>query len=510
MTTSTSNAPAAPPRPPDRATDDAGGGAQDDAGAAAAVAEAPPPTTLAGRAVVALLVAALVISTLAFGTVHPWAMGLFAAGAALCALLWAADAWGARALRLSRSPMQLALAGLFAVGLVQLLPLGDHAAAGLAVEPARSLSLDPYSTRMALVQIASLLVYFAAALVFINSPARLRTVVRALIIFGAGLALFGLLQFFLNPTQIYWIRQPQFAVPFGPFINRHHFAAYMELMIGLPAGLLLSGAVKKDLIPLYAFAAVIMSVSLVATASRGGIMSLGAEIFFLVVVAALARGRGRSGGESRGGALARAGLHLAVAGVLLAGVLLYAGQELMSRTVSTFLSDNVTTNRVFFWQGAKKIIGEHPWLGAGLGSFGVAFTRHDPLNGVARLEQAHNDYLQVFADAGVVGGLLGLVFLVSLYRGGFARLSSRDAYRRGVAVGALGGCTGILVHSFVDFPLHITAAALLFLLLAALATLDGRVEEAEKTKRRRRRRTGHGHGVEGAPARAELEEHVAA
>jgi hypothetical protein len=67
------------------------------------------------------------------------------------------------------------------------------------------------------------------------------------------------------------------------------------------------------------------------------------------------------------------------------------------------------------------------------------------------------------------------------------RMQSADAFRRGVALGALSGCFAALVHSFFDFPLHTTANGLLFLTLAALATTGGRVEQA---RRRRKRKQG--------------------
>ena len=67
---------------------------------------------------------------------------------------------------------------------------------------------------------------------------------------------------------------------------------------------------------------------------------------------------------------------------------------------------------------------------------------------------------------------------------------------RGVATGALAGCFSVLVHSFFDFTLHTTANALLFLILAALATQDNRVDQGSNYRRRRRRSSSHGAELE--------------
>ena len=65
-------------------------------------------------------------------------------------------------------------------------------------------------------------------------------------VFGFCLAIFGLTQSFTSPTKVYWIRELNQSTAFGPFINRHHFAGYMELTIALPLGLLFAGAVEKE------------------------------------------------------------------------------------------------------------------------------------------------------------------------------------------------------------------------------------------------------------------------
>ena len=102
------------------------------------------------------------------------------------------------------------------------------------------------------------------------------------------------------------------------------------------------------------------------------------------------------------------------------------------------------------------------------------------------MEQAHNDYLQVLADAGIVGGLLGAWFLYLLLREGFRNVRSRDNYRRGVAMGAFTGCLAILVHSLVDFVLHITAVSVMFLTLMALLVASGRRFEGDDIAQSRR------------------------
>lgn len=436
-----------------------------------------------------VLCLAVVLSTLAFGTVHSWSLMFFHLGAGVVILLWAVDAWRSRTLRVSRNLLQLPLVGLIALGLIQLLPFGDAANSSDAVQ---SLSLDPYTTRMVVLFALSLLIYFAAALAFTDSPRRLRLVARVIIIFGTLLALGGLVQFFISPAKIYGIREPLFSVPFGPFINRHHFAGYMELALALPLGLILAGAITRDRIPLYAFAVAVMSLALVMTGSRGGIVSFVAEVVFIVVLArAGARREEKEAGKNRTARalLVRAALGVALVLTLLIGILAFGGEESLSRLVGTVNANDPTSGRVQFWQTTLGMIGEHPFLGVGLGAFAVAYTRYDAAGGAWRINQAHNDYLQALSDGGIIGAGLGLFFIVWLFRSGLARIvASSDKFRRGVALGALGGCFAALVHSLFDFTLHTTANALLFLMLAALATLDGRIADPEAIRRNSRRR----------------------
>lgn len=447
--------------------------------------------TLASRLAVLLLCVVIILSALAYGTVHYWALAVFFLGAAVMLILWVADGWILGTIRISRNVLQLPLLGMLLLGFVQLLPLRNYGSAGVSSIPfVKSLSLDPYSTRLILIQVAALFIYFAASLVFIDTPSRLRLLVRTVTIFGFLLAIFGLTQSFTT-NRVYWIRELPQSQPFGPFINRHHFAGYMELALALPLGLLFSRSLQREKRFIYLFAVGLMVVALLMTNSRGGVISLIAEIGFLAALSLFQRRhtRRRSAEEKswiRSNAT-RAGLALAVIIAVLGAVTILGGDSGLTRLLGTLNTDDPTTGRAHFWSVTIDIIKTHPILGVGLGAFSVVYTGYDSRNGLLRLEQAHNDYLQVLSDGGIVGAALGVFFVISLFRMGFARRESNDVFRRGVATGALAGCFAVLVHSFFDFTLHTPSNALLFLMLAALATMNGRVEDAPAAKQRRRR-----------------------
>ncbi|HEY0431381.1 MAG TPA: O-antigen ligase family protein [Pyrinomonadaceae bacterium] len=447
--------------------------------------------TLASRFAFLIVCLAIVMSALAYGTVHYWALAVFFLGGVTLLVLWFVDGWSLGAFRVSRNVLQLPVLGMIVLGLVQLLPLRRPQGVG-SIPPVSSLSFDPYSTRFILVQVTGLLLYLAAVLVFTDTPKRLRLLVRTIIGFGFFLALLGLTQSFTSPDKVYWIRELPQAQAFGPFINRHHFAGYMELTLALPLGLVFTGAIEKEKRFIYLFVAGLMAVALIMTNSRGGIISLVAEILFLVVTMGFRRRHKKRHSEERKprirSAAIKAGLALALVVTMFGGVVLLGGEDALTRLVGSVNTDDPTTGRAHFWAVTIDIIKTHPVIGTGLGAFGVVYTGYDSRNGAYRLEQVHNDYLQVLSDGGIVGAVIGLFFVVSLFRMGFARRDSRDDFRRGVATGALAGCFAVLIHSFFDFTLHTPANALLFLVLAALATMNGRVEDVQSRRKKSRRR----------------------
>ncbi len=450
------------------------------------------PSRLSGI-VFSLLCAIPIFSAIAFGANDAWALGLLSIFLFLTAAFWLTDAWLKKELCFSSSAIQIPLAGLILIGIIQLLPLRGTSISGelLSVPATSSLSIAPYPTRFAVAQLLIYFIFFAAALAFINNQKRLRKVVFVIIIFGSLMAFFGILQRLANTDAIYGLRPSPQALPFASFINQHHFAAFMEMTIGVTLALIFGQATKKDKQILLIIAAVVMGIAILLTGSRGGLISLLGVIGFLVTANLLGKTKsGANSGEEnkknfrRSFAFVAGGLALML--VLFGAVLLLGGDESLLRGIGLQANQvDISTGRSHFWQIALKIFLAYPILGSGLDSFGTAFTNYDTWNGSFRVEQTHNDYLQILADAGIVGfaciaGFIFLLFKQSLQIIGTAS----DNFRRNAAIGALAGCFGVLVHSFFDFPLRTTANAFFFLLLVVIATASIYYPKSYRNERR--------------------------
>jgi O-antigen ligase len=118
------------------------------------------------------------------------------------------------------------------------------------------------------------------------------------------------------------------------------------------------------------------------------------------------------------------------------------------------------------WQMIK----DHPIVGSGLGAYWIAITKYHHGSGEMTPQQAHNDYLELIADGGLVGVSLLIWFTVLAAKSAHRCLRYGDSARRAVCLGALTGILGIAIHSLVDFGLHVTVNATIFVILIVIAT----------------------------------------
>jgi O-antigen ligase len=450
------------------------------------------PITAPEAAIFFLLLFIPIISTVFFGAVDRSAIGILAVLCSIIVVLWAWVSVRDRRFRLG-SPWLLApLAGLVLIGFVQLLPLAGSppGAELLAIPASTALSIDPFATRMFLIRLIIYLVFFAAVLTFIRSERRVKVAVVTILAFGGLMAFYAILQRMAGAEAIYGIRETPYAIPFGSFVNQHHFAALMEMTSGVGLGLLFGAGVKRDKLPLLIPAVIVMSAAVFFTGSRGGALSFAGVFIFAAVAGTLLRHREAETLDDVSGSGDRRKLS-AIAGAaafifLTLGLIVFLGADAnLFRSIGLHEgTGDASSGRIHFWQVGLQIFAANPIIGTGLDTFGMAFTEFDTRSGMFRVENAHNDYLQTLTDTGLLGFACVIAFLVLLFRGALRSVSRlKEPFERAAAIGAMAGLFGIVIHSFFDFPLRTTSNGFFFLLLAALAV---NIPARKRTRRRGR------------------------
>jgi O-antigen ligase len=385
-------------------------------------------------------------SVLAHGAVENWSVFFLEVGAAALFLLWGIRATVLRQVEIRWNWLYLPL-----------LTLGGWA----LLERLTGLSVYPYATKIELLKaVAYLLVFFVAVESF-RTPKDWKSFVWFLVILGSFASLLAIVQYFTFNGKLYWFRVlPQGVVPFGPFVNHNHFAGFVEMATPPGLAILLTGAVRRDKLLLLILLCVLPIGALALSASRGGIVSFLIEFVLLTLLV-------RKKGEAKRQLLMAGGL--ALVAVILA-VWLGLGWT-VERFEHSRPGDLSRDRRVSIYRDAWKIVRDHPWTGTGLGTLQIVFPRYESYYDGLVVDHAHNDYLEMLAETGVLGGACMLGFIVLLAWRGLSNLRAAiSPDSRSLYSGALVGCTGLLIHSMVDFNLHIPSNALLFLLLAAMAT----------------------------------------
>jgi O-antigen ligase len=438
-----------------------------------------------------LLAVIPIVAAAAYGSVDAWALGLQALLIAVLTLVWLGDVLIKGRLELNFNLSPLPLFVLICVGIIQLLPLFDPVISDTLIKSdvSGTISMDPFATGFAVAQLVIYLLYFLAALHFLNTASRLRGMVYTVVVFCAFAAFFGILQFLAKPDAIYGLRPTPWAEPFGPYVNKHHFAALMEMTFGIAFALFLVHQSAREKKMLLLISMVLAGISVVLTGSRGGLLSVTVVALFVLVASVISsrmEDSSRDSGTARATNLISSGLFLVTIAALVVGsVFMLGGDSSLIRGLGVVESEDFSTGRIHFWQVTWEVIKANPFMGVGLDSLAVAFTRFDTWNGTFRIEQSHNDYLQIFAEAGVIGLLSVIAFVLIVFKKGIRNIGRHSSgFSKGMVIGSLGGMLGILVHSFFDFPLRTPSNGFFFILLAVFATSDVRFHVRHERRRR--------------------------
>jgi O-antigen ligase len=243
-------------------------------------------------------------------------------------------------------------------------------------------------------------------------------------------------------------------------VNRNHFAGFAELVAPVGLALLIFRGVRRDLFPMAGVLTIIPVGALILAGSRGGIVCFAFEVGVLALLARTRKGL-------------RGATMIAVAFVGLASIALIvwlgAGTAI-ERFSKTRLGDVPLSRRASMFRGAEHIFLDHPVKGVGVGTIVTVFPGYDTGYDGLVVDHVHNDYIEALAETGILGGLCGTVFLWLLFTGARRSFAADQGhFSTALHAGAIAAVCGILLHSFVDFNLHIPSNALLFLLQAYLA-----------------------------------------
>jgi len=406
----------------------------------------------------------LLFGPLAFGAVEPWSIFILEAGSALLLVRWV---------------VRQALSGELSVTGGSLFPPVLLFAFLIGLQLVTGRTAYRYETFSAgLLYCAYGMLAFLVVQV-VRRTAQVQALTVTFSAYGFLLASLALLQSLSSTSRLYWLRTPRMGGwIYGPYVNHNHYAGLMEMLVPIPLVFSLTRGAQGPRKIMAGIAAALMAGTIFLSGSRGGMLAFVVQIGLLAVV--VVRGQ-----RSRKVTLALA--TFLVIGVAL--VLWLGGSELVHR-LATIHADTRTEisgdTRVDIDRDALKMSARRPILGWGLGTFPDVYPQFRSFHTNFFINEAHNDYLQLLVEMGFLGFATMLWFLWTVYRNAIRKLKNWPQDTNGaVALAALLGVTGILVHSFVDFNLQIPANAALFYVLCAVAATESRFGKSRRKPVRR-------------------------
>ena len=441
----------------------------------------------------ALVVTLIGLGTLAFGAVYPWGyLPLFTAAALIglvglrhgiprevrpvavgLLVLWAAVA--AQLLPMPRatlealSPNTADLLGLynpaFALGAVEWVPL----------------SINPRSTQLGVLALGGLGLYLLGAPALLNSHA-LRRLPRALAMFAVPFALFGVYSREYSNGLMYWFWPSQDGGGgglFGPFVNRNHFAGWMLMAACLLVGALFGQVERAS--PGSGESRAQRRLAWMSSAQANGLFLMGGAVLLAVISLFWTESRSAMTGFGVAGAVfgwlaltrRRLGTTRRVVAVAALGTALLAGVMWRgpARLLAWFQDERDLLSRLDAWRDGWDVVRDFPLFGTGINTYRDAMLFYQRGNPGYFLAQAHNDYLQVLAEGGLLVAVPATLAILLLGYAIRRNLHAAGNQARGywIRSGAAVGLLAMATQEVFEFSLQIPANALLFCTLAAVA-----------------------------------------
>jgi O-antigen ligase len=322
------------------------------------------------------------------------------------------------------------------------------------------LSIYPNITLSELFKLLSYIGIFFIIINKIETKRQFDYLVNTIIFFGCVISLFGIIQKYTYSGRVYWFDPPGSAgSAFGPFANRNNFSGYINMIIPLALGYFLTEMpLAKRLI--YGFLIGIMSLALFLSLSRGGLLIYIATLAFILLFSTFKD------------SLKTKTKTLSLWAFILFSLLIFFIEAKVARERLATLFQKETFiifGHGYSWLDTLKIGRDFPVFGTGLGTFGSISSMYKTSAIQNLFTYAHNDYLQLLSEVGLVGCIFVSLFFIFYFIVVFKMWFKRhDSYVVCLVLGGIASMFAILLYSILDFNLHIPANALLFFVIMGL------------------------------------------
>lgn len=150
------------------------------------------------------------------------------------------------------------------------------------------------------------------------------------------------------------------------------------------------------------------------------------------------------------------------------------------RVVGTFKSERPVGDRIYFWQGSLRIIRDYPITGLGWEGFGIVYREYKPAEGRQLVCHAHNNFIDMAVDSGLLGLGIFIWLLITIYKVGFHIFKElEDGYFKGIAWGFLGSFTAFLIAGLTQYNFGDSEVVMLFYFLLGMVMVIPRIVEAK-------------------------------
>jgi tetratricopeptide (TPR) repeat protein len=364
---------------------------------------------------------------------------------------------------------------------------------------------SPYITLKELpLFLAGPLLYFVVNNNIINHKQRINRIINVLLFVGTLFGIYGILQY--NGIDFsFWIKNLGRQKVFGLFGNVNYFAEYLIIPLPIAIALFFANKNKTSKI-LLSISILAMGGSLIATFTRGTYLGLGISLVFMFILFLTIRSKNFVKEHKKAFIFILALIILVTFLFVLPNPLNKSGtviSKIKGRiSIAQLTKGSSLKRRIAIWKFTGMIIEDHPLLGSGLGTF-----KYNSLNYQAKFfnrgenrslypygiaDKVHNEYLQFWAELGIIGLGAFMWIIISFFICGVKLLKkTKDNYKEGLIIGLMGGIIAVLVEGLFGFPLHQPATIVLFWLSLALIGV-GEGSEGERIKNRKQKQSDIG------------------